>query len=371
MAVARELKQLDPQIRLVYIGQRGDGLADIPAADPNIDAVYSVRAGKFRRYHGLSIAYQLLKVPTQLRNLRDAVYILIGIWQSYWLLRKLKPEIVFIKGGFVGVPVGLAAAAHKIPFITHDSDAIPGLANRIVARWALLHAVGQPKEVYAYPQAKTVTVGVPIREEYRLVSPGEQARYKQELEVPRGAPVLLVTGGGNGAESINEAMVAASPELLTAFPGLVIMHIVGRIHEQAVTEAYVAQLPPAEQGRVVVKGYVTDMYRYSGAADLIVTRAGATSLAEFEAQGKACIIVPNPYLTGGHQLKNAKVLESRGAIVTVQEAQLADQQTLKEKMSELLRDDQKRQALGGNFHALARTDAAKRLAMVLLEEGKK
>jgi UDP-N-acetylglucosamine--N-acetylmuramyl-(pentapeptide) pyrophosphoryl-undecaprenol N-acetylglucosamine transferase len=161
LAVAHELKKQQEDIRIVYIGQKGDSLADVPAADQNIDEVFLIQAGKLRRYHGEGWR-QLLDLPTMWKNIRDAGRVVVGLFQSFNLLRKIRPEVIFIKGGFVGVPVGLAAAVLRIPYITHDSDALPGLANRIIAPWAKKHAVGLPKEVYSYPPDKTITVGVPL-----------------------------------------------------------------------------------------------------------------------------------------------------------------------------------------------------------------
>src|SRR3990167_7210097 len=109
LAVADELKKQRPNLTLVYIGQRGDKLADIPAKHHSIDKVYTVRAGKFRRYHGEGWR-QLLDLLTFGKNVRDFFLVLIGLWQSYWILKKLKPVALFVKGGYVGVPVGLAAA---------------------------------------------------------------------------------------------------------------------------------------------------------------------------------------------------------------------------------------------------------------------
>lgn len=177
LAVAAELKRKDSGCKLVYIGQRGDGLGDIPAANPHIDEVYNVRAGKFRRYHGEGLR-QLLDLPTMFKNIRDAFYVVAGIWQSRKLLKRLQPSVVFVKGGFVGVPVGLAAAQLKIPYVTHDSDAIPGLANRIIARWAAIHAVALPAEVYAYPPAKTVTTGIPLQADFSPVTDSLRSQYR-------------------------------------------------------------------------------------------------------------------------------------------------------------------------------------------------
>lgn len=196
MAVAHELKKQNPSVNIVYIGQKGDSLADIPAGDKNIDKVELVPAGKFRRYHGESFLQHLLDLPTIFKNIRDAFKVICGIWRSFWLLKRLRPSVVFVKGGFVGVPVGLAAAMLRIPYVTHDSDAVPGLANRIIARWATTHAVALPKEVYNYPTSKTVTVGVPIAHHYRPLDVKEQQAMRQSIGLADFKKVLLVTGGG-------------------------------------------------------------------------------------------------------------------------------------------------------------------------------
>jgi UDP-N-acetylglucosamine--N-acetylmuramyl-(pentapeptide) pyrophosphoryl-undecaprenol N-acetylglucosamine transferase len=304
LALAHELKQLQPEVTLVYIGQRGDSLADVPAHDPNISEVYSVRAGKFRRYHGEGVK-QVLDIKTMVKNARDGGRAIRGVAESRRLLKKLKPDLIFIKGGFVGVPVGLAAAQLHIPFITHDSDALPGLANRIIARWAAVHAVALPKEIYkTYPASKTVTVGVPISGHYQKVDPAAKQHFREELGLQAFRPMLFVTGGGNGAQTLNDAIARAVPNLLMQFPNLVVVQASGREHEQALQAYYQKTLWPEDQKHVIVKGFIEDLYRYSGAADVIVTRAGATTIAEFAVQGKACIIVPNPRLTGGHQVKN-------------------------------------------------------------------
>lgn len=193
LAVAHELKILQPDVRIIYVGQRGDALADVPARHPSIDEVHSVSAGKLRRYHSEGLK-QLLDVRTVLLNARDVFRVLAGIVQSYRLLKRLKPDVIFIKGGFVGVPVGLAAAGLKIPFITHDSDAIPGLANRIIARWARKHAVALPAEVYSYDPSRTVTVGVPVIHEYTRVTPETQRQYKQEIGLSDDAQLLFIIG---------------------------------------------------------------------------------------------------------------------------------------------------------------------------------
>ena len=369
LAVARELKRLDPAVRLVYIGQTGDKLGDVPARDPNIDEVYTVRAGKFRRYHGEGWR-QLLDVPTMLLNLRDAFLVLIGIIQSYRILKKIRPGCIFIKGGFVGVPVGLAAARLKIPYVTHDSDAIPGLANRIIAKWARKHAVALPAEVYNYPPAKTVTTGIPLQADFVTVTPALQKIYREEIDIPAKAKLLFIIGGGLGAQAVNQAVAEVVPHLLQEHRDLYVVHGVGRANEHAMQLHYQQQLTrPGDHGRVRVFGYLHDVYRYSGAADIVITRAGATNLAEFAAQGKACIVIPNPFLTAGHQLKNAQYLSDQSAAVVITQPELvADPNRLARQVNELLQNSQQRDKLGSQLAKSAQPNATQKLAKLLLAE---
>jgi len=368
LAVATEIKRLEPATSLVYIGQRGDKLGDIPAGHSAIDQVYTVRAGKFRRYHGEGLK-QLLDIPTWFKNIRDGLYVLIGTYQSWRLLREIRPDIIFIKGGFVGVPVGLAAASLHMPYITHDSDAIPGLANRIISRWAVKHAVALPPEVYSYPPDKTVMTGIPLQADFVPVNASLKAKYRAKLKLPAKAKVLFIIGGGLGSRTVNEAVAAAVPHLLREFPDLVVVHGAGRANEADVQAIYADKLSGAEQGRLQVRAYIEDVYLYSGAADVIITRAGATNLAEFALQGKACLVVPSPFLAGGHQLKNAQYLAEQGAALILDEVDLAaDPNRLATQASNLLSHPEKQRELGKRLAKFAKPKATSELARLILDE---
>lgn len=350
------------------MGQRGDQLSDIPAASPFIDEVYTVRAGKFRRYHGEGIK-QIFDLPTLAKNIRDSVRVVMGILQSYRLLKKLKPAIIFTRGGFVSVPVALGGRLRHIPYITHDSDAIPSLANRIIAKWAVLHAVALPKEVYSYPSDKTVTVGVPIQSEFHPVDAAQKAAYKQQIGLEKADKLLFVTGGGNGALSLNNAVAAVVPALLESYPDLAVVHVAGRLHEVVFVQKYDELLKAEQRARVIVKGFVTELYAYSGAADVIITRAGATNLAEFAVQHKACIVVANPLLTGGHQLKNVQALVERHAALSITEQDLlATPEVLQRTIKRLLDNSEERQTLAVQLGKLAHPNAAKELAVLIVKE---
>lgn len=368
LAVAHQLKQLRPDCETLYIGQKGDSLGDIPANHPAIDRVVTVRAGKLRRYHGEGLK-QLLDMPTMGKNIRDVGFVVAGLAQSYRLLRRVRPDVVFIKGGFVGVPVGLAAAMLNIPFITHDSDALPGLANRIIARWAKLHAVALPKEVYSYPPDKTVTVGVPIAHEFRIRTAQEVRLLKEKLGFDAQQRIMFATGGGLGAQRLNDAVRMIAAELLQAYPDLAIVHLAGRKHAEETSRLYDQLLSDTARGRVVVLGYATNLFEYSAVAEIVVTRAGGTAMAEFAAQAKTCVVIPNPLLTGGHQSKNAQALLDRQAIRVVSEAELRQNPAaLSGPLHALLDDPAAAKVLADRLHALAEPDATEKLAMLLLEQ---
>lgn len=363
VSVAIELKKLSPSTKIVYIGQKGDALGDVMRGNPIFDSVYTVRAGKFRRYHGEGLK-QLLDVPTIVKNARDLIYVAVGLVQAIWLLHRLKPGAMFCKGGFVSVPVGLAAAALHVPFITHDSDALPGLANRIISRWAFLHAVGLPKEVYHYPAAKTVTVGVPInQQQYKPVTKELMLAARAALDVPANAKIIFVTGGGLGALRVNRAMTKNAKLLFSKVPRLYIFHQAGRKDESATRAAYTDKLTAEQLTKVRIFGFTDDMARLSEASDIVITRAGATNVAEFAQQGKVCIIIPNPQLTGGHQLKNANVYyKAEAAVILLEE----DLDNLAKITVELLEDTKRQRQLSENLRKFAMPKAAESLAQLLL-----
>jgi len=289
--------------------------------------------------------------------------------QAYSVLGKIKPDIIFIKGGYIGVPVGLAAALRKIKYITHDSDTMPGLANRIIAKWAIMHATGMPTEFYDYQKDKTVYVGVPISAEYSLVDEDMQNAFKKNLGFESADKLILFTGGGLGSKVLNDSLVEITKKLLSSDEKIRIMNIAGNENEEEVRGAFSNKLSSEEIDRLTIKGFVTDLHRYSGAADLIISRAGATNIAEFAAQAKACVIIPSPYLVGGHQIKNAESLVKINAIEIIDEADLQyNPEVLLDKITELMNSKSKREELGKNLHKIAKLNASKDLAKLIIDE---
>lgn len=353
---------------MVYVISKGDKLANLPVEHPSIDKVVTIRAGKFRRYHGEGWK-QLLDVLTILKNLRDFAYFIIGTFQSIKLLRAEKPDVIFIKGGFVGVPVGLAAAIFKVPYITHDSDAISGLANRIISKWAKLHTVAMPINEYKYDSTKTVQVGVPISKKFNLITENKLFEAKKKLGIDKSTKVILVTGGGNGSARINNTIVKISNKLFIRHPNTYILQFVGPGNKEKIENDY-SKLKRDNSKNILVEEFATDFYKYSAASDIIITRAGASTLTEYASQGKVCIVIPNPNLTGGHQTKNARILDKVKAIKVIKDKAIAENpELLLKTIEDLLDNDKERKTLSENIYKTFITDSAKKLANLILDTG--
>lgn len=321
----------------------------------------TIMAGKLRRYHKLPLLRQLLQVRTiVVPNLIDAVKITIGFVQSLVKLAIWRPDVVFTKGGFVCLPVGVAAHLLRIPLVIHDSDAHPGLTNRLLARFANTIATGAPLKYYRYPKSKSHYVGIPVGSSLTPLSAKAQAEAKKRLGFNEHEPLVLITGGGLGAKTLNDATMAALRDLLQ-FTSVIL--ISGKANEAELR----ARAPKKKNFKLF--GFVADdMITMLGAADIVISRAGATTLLELAALGKPSIIVPNAYLTGGHQVKNAAVYEQAGAVVVLEEELLvAEPLSLVDAVNATLLNKAAMARLSKNIRALSKPDAAKDTARLILK----
>lgn len=354
LAVINELSKHDKSLEVIFVCDRkfADRAERIMSGAPVPVTTKRIFAGKLRRYHNVSLVKQLLDIPTLLQNIGDLFLIGLGFMQSLFLLLLQRPQVVFTKGGFVCLPVGLAAALFKIPLVIHDSDAHPGLTNRILARFATTIATGAPLDNYSYPAARSHYVGIPVDAAFVPFSAQEQVAAKDALGLPDiTLPLVVVTGGGLGARRVNNAILAVGEQLVEQ---AAIMHITGEGQFDDVK-----QKAPVHANYIVVPFVHTGMAQVLGAADIVITRAGATTLLELAALAKATIIIPNDMLTGGHQTKNAKVYaDAEAAIVLTEQALEEAPMTLLDELQGLLNDSEKRQQLGERMHAFARPDAA-------------
>lgn len=362
LAVARELKTLHPHIELHGVCERGSKFAHLYEDSSLIQDVHQIPAGKYRRYAGLSLLQRVTDMKTVVLNGRDVFRTVRGYRQALKLLKKARPDGLIIKGGFVAVPVGLAAAKLKIPFITHDSDSTPGLANKIISRWATVHATGMPTELYSYPPQKTVYTGIPVSPKFVPVDNVLRQTYRKKLGMSECSHVLTVVGGSQGGAQLNTDVVAVVGRLMERFPGLGVIHIAGATHEDDIRSSYKEKLQDKAQ-QVRVLGFVDNVFECQGAADVVIARAGATMIAELAVQGMAMIVVPGR-LAGGHQDKNAQYFVSKQAALT---ASHGDAEGLYDAVLRLLEDTELAKTLGMNLQTLGKPSAARELAQLSIK----
>ena len=363
LAVLNELGKHDAQLDVYFVtdAKFGDQAEAIMKHSVVPIVVKRIHAGKFRRYHRVSFLRQLADAPTLLKNIRDLFLTFAGFCQSFILLLRFKPDVVFTKGGFVCVPLGLAAKLLHIPIVIHDSDAHPGLANRILSRWATTIATGSPIEHYPYPKEKTQYVGIPVDAAFAPIDEKRRLELKANLGFhDLKKPLVVVTGGGLGARIINRAIASIAPQLAER---ACIYHITG-------TAAFddVVRHAPEHIDYQIVPFVSTGMADVLGAADIVVSRVGATTMQELAALGKAVIMIPGVYFAGGHQLKNAKVYEDAHAALKVDEEALEKNPLILGKViNQLLDDPAERAKLGYALMAFARPDAAVDMATLIVK----
>lgn len=363
LAVLAELKRQDPELKAYFITDQkfAPQAQDILKRAPFKIKLKRIHAGKLRRYHRVSFIKQLFDIPTAAKNIRDMVLVGVGLLQSILFLLKIKPDVVFTKGGFVCLPVGMAAKLLKIPLVIHDSDSHPGLTNRILSRYAAVIGTGAPVEYYPYPKGRTHYVGIPIGRQFRPLTAVQQQACKAKLGLhDTKKPLLVVTGGGLGARNLNRAIVTIAPRLLNK---IAILHITGQGNYKEVLET------APEHIDYIIKPFVPEgLAVVFGAADVVITRAGATALAELAAMAKPAIIIPSPHLVGGHQLKNADVYGDANAAVILQEEDIIlDQRVLQRALIEMFANAVKRRTLTRNFKKFTKPDAALDMAALIVE----
>ena len=297
------------------------------------------------------------------KNTKDVFKVLAGYFQSLGRLIVWRPDVVFTKGGFVCLPIGMAAATLRIPLVIHDSDAHPGLTNRLLSRWATTIATGAPLEYYNYSRERSHYVGIPVSEEFKVLSPTEQKAAKKTQGVDPDKPLFVVTGGGLGANRLNKVVIDVLPKLQHL--GSVIL-VAGAGNYDALREQF-----PKNTKHFQLFAFVTNMPQLLGAADVAVTRAGATTILELAALKKPTVLVPNAALTGGHQLKNAAVYgEAQAAIVVDEDAMVERPEILVKAIKAYLDDPKTTASMAERFGQFAKPAAAYDMAELILAAAK-
>ena len=357
---ARQVDQADLDIRVWCDKKFAPQARKLLGDQARVDVI---AAGKLRRYANLKWWYRWFSpwhiIHTHIPNLIDMFKIVGGFIQSIFKMLVWRPDVVFCKGGYVSLPVGLVAHLYHVPLVIHDSDTVPGLTNRVLAKYANAIGTGAPVENYpSYPKSKTEFIGIPVGSDVKHVSATQQLELKHQLGLDGNRPLVLAMGGGQGAVAINNAVAANATKLVKA--GMDIVLLAGRGRE--------VNMPKSVGKHVRVLEFTNQVTAYEQAADVVVTRAGATTMAELAAIGVATIIVPSPYLAGDHQTKNAKVYEKAGAAVVLNEFDMKEKPgILYDAIKGLLDNKSKRHKLAKNLHAFAKPDAVDGMVEMILK----
>jgi UDP-N-acetylglucosamine--N-acetylmuramyl-(pentapeptide) pyrophosphoryl-undecaprenol N-acetylglucosamine transferase len=361
VAVLKELKLQHPRVDVRFWCDQKfapQARSTVAAFDPTIP-VHTILAGKLRRYHHLTVMQQLLWPTLVMQNVRDLFLVGLGFVQSFFKLIIWRPDVIFTKGGFVCLPVGMAAHVLRIPLVIHDSDAHPGLTNRILSKWATSIGTGAPLEYYSYPASKAHYVGIPISDEFRPYSKAEQRLAKKEWGIDADRPLTVITGGGLGAKRIND-VVGKVLRSLQQHTSVILISGAGQYDE-------LRSLLPHDSEHFQLYPFVTNMHNLFGAADVVVTRAGATTILELAASHMPTILIPNAKLTGGHQLKNAAVYDEANAVVVLNEEAMIDKpHLLVECVQQFIEDPDQAKSMAKRFATFSKPDAAKDMAALIL-----
>jgi UDP-N-acetylglucosamine--N-acetylmuramyl-(pentapeptide) pyrophosphoryl-undecaprenol N-acetylglucosamine transferase len=311
----------------------------------------TISVGKLRRYWSIE-------------NVVDIPRIIKGTFQSLAILRKNRPSIVVGTGGFVSVPVVVAARMLRIPIVVHEQTIIPGLANRIASRLASVVLLAFRESAIYFRGRKVKVVGTPLRSELRRRHP-DRAEALERLGLDHSLPLLYVTGGAQGANAINKTVADALPELLAKWQ---IIHQCGdkaMEHGEAYLNEVARGLDKEKRRRYVVKPYIgAEIADVFTAADALVSRSGAATINEITRIGLPAILVPYPLSVANEQERLARMLEVADAAIVIEQTNLNKESLLKalERLGKEERDTMKKRAL-----AMAPQNVEERITRAIFE----
>jgi UDP-N-acetylglucosamine--N-acetylmuramyl-(pentapeptide) pyrophosphoryl-undecaprenol N-acetylglucosamine transferase len=332
IAVAQEIRRRHPRSHVVFAGTGRD--LEVRALD---------RLGfELQRVHSAG-----LKGKSARALVRGLSMLPLSAWDAWRVITRVAPHVVIGLGGYSSGAVVLVAALRRVPTLVLEQNAIPGITNRLLVPFITGAAVSHDL-VLPHFRGKGFVSGNPVRAGFFEAAPSAAPR--------RDAVSLLVLGGSQGAHAINVAMMAAAPLLVDSSPSVVVTHQTGERDHGEVQRAY------AEAGLSArVEPFLDHMADAMRDADVVVCRAGATTLAEIAAVGRPALLVPLPESADGHQRLNAEVLVRAGAAAVVSQVEMTGA-LLAERLLELARDQDRRRRMAAAARALARPDAARVIA---------
>ncbi|MFA6422165.1 MAG: UDP-N-acetylglucosamine--N-acetylmuramyl-(pentapeptide) pyrophosphoryl-undecaprenol N-acetylglucosamine transferase [Candidatus Buchananbacteria bacterium] len=332
VAIYQEIKKDNPQSEFLFLGTKtGPEARALESYKINFKAISS---GKLRRYFDW-------------KNIVDIVKIIAGFFQSLMQILQFKPKIVIIAGAFVGVPVAVAAWLLRVPIIIHQQDILPGLANKLMAPFATKITVAFDISLKDFASSKTVLTGNPVRREFYHC---DMNKSKEFFDLVGSMPLVLISGGGTGAIKINELVHKAAPELAKFCQ---IIHITGKGKKInfELTNYYQYEFLTSE------------MLEALCASDIVISRAGLSTLSELIIMAKPTILIPMP---DTHQEFNAQYFQKSNAVVNLSQKSLTAEM-LVSQIKEIIDNKNKMALLSGNISKMMARDGAKKITELAME----
>ncbi len=352
LAIAGRLRELMPDSEFLFIGAEGKMEMELVPREG-----YDIKSLKITN---ISRGKSLKAIKHNIETLRNVAR---SSREAKAIINEFKPDAVIGTGGYVCYPVLTEAHKLGIPTAVHESNAVPGLTTKLLSERVDRVMVGfaDSKNAYKHPERVYVT-GTPVRGEFNALSK-EQA--KSELGIDVSMPLVVSVWGSLGAAHMNKIMLELIAKLDNQ-PAFRLIHSVGSMYYDGFMEKLNADAPDYEKRGADVRKYIYDMPRVMAAADIILCRAGASTLSELAYMGKPVIIVPSPNVTNNHQEKNARVLEKAGGAKVLLEGEF-DAESLLSDVKELLADKARLDEMSEAMRSLAVYDATDKIVNLLLE----
>lgn len=353
LAVIRELKRIAEEeqilgLELFYMGP--DGFGEEFLREEEVITM-RIASGKMRRY-------------ASGWNVLDIFKTALGILQAFWNTFLIMPDVVFSKGGYGALPAVVASAIFQIPLMIHESDAVPGKVNMFSARFASRVGIAFPGAASFFPKEKTALVGVPIRSR---VLGGTREGARENFDIFSATPVVGVIGASQGAVKINEALLGILKDLTLQYE---VVHQTGEKNYADVKDEAGVALEFGHKERYHPYGFFneTQMRDFYAVSDVIVSRAGASSIFEIAGHGKPSLLIPLSSAAQDHQRINAYAYAAGGGAVILEEGNLTPH-ILYAEIKKLADDPDKQKRMGEAAKNFARRDAAEVIAKEILKLG--
>ena len=355
VAVAQRLQEQLPDCEILFLGAEGKMEMDLVPREGF--RILPLKVTNLSRGHHLEdISHNL----HSLKNVIDAGH------EARRILKEFRPDAVLGTGGYVCYPVLHEAAKLGIPTLIHESNAVPGLTTKMLSGHVSCVLLGYEESAGHYPAVQDLRVtGTPVRDRFCSYTI-ELAR--EELGIPAGMPLVVSMWGSLGSGHMNDILVKMIP-LMKGQQDFCMIHATGSFYHSAVTEKLRnSGVNPAECN-VELREYIFDSARVLNAADLVLCRAGASTLSELSRIGKPALIVPSPNVTNHHQEKNARLVEHAGGAKVLLEGDF-DEESFLQEIRSLLNDPEGLRAMGDAMKALSVPDALDRIVDAVLEYAK-